>query len=335
MSTPVSKDKTPIVFSTSISQPEITPDALLLKSIQSNDLGKVQKALENRADPNSLSDDQDKYVLHIAAEKGNPLIVKELLNHGARVGMRSWKWRDTPLHRACVFGHADVAQELIKAKAEINLRNSNCWQTPLELAIDFKHLKCCEVLLNAKASPNERNLNHGSSPFITACDTQNYEIVKLLLSKGANPKKSSFQTALSAAMGSPSIVSLLVQYGVDVNEPNEIGQYYASGYRPLHKAALLAADESFELLLNAGADVDLGCVGLKEERPIDIAKWRLIQERTNPQNSSEQTASIIKRLENIIRMIEEKSKSTSQLESKDHLPKELPESKKNNISPNK
>lgn len=71
--------------------------------------------------------------LHMAAQSGILVEVKQLIIGGHDVNQRDEKYGFTPLHQAVFFGHQEVVEFLIAEGADINAKN-NAGSTPLYLA---------------------------------------------------------------------------------------------------------------------------------------------------------------------------------------------------------
>lgn len=159
----------------------------------------VQAWLDARGDPN-YTDHTGVRLIHIAADRRHPAIVKILLERGADpnvVDRDGW----TPLFQAV---------------SELSLRSDDQRARGLEIV---------GLLLAAKADPGS-----GSSlPLAEAAVRGNIEAVRVLLDNGAqvdqgDPRYAS--TALIAAVNGPQpeIVRLLVAAGADVNQGDSRGQ---------------------------------------------------------------------------------------------------------------
>lgn len=276
--------------------PSISPFEILVNGIETDDLEKVKSALTNGADADGIFGDEN--VIHIACVKGHLDIVRELLNNGANVNSRSWKWGDTALHRACILGHTQIVEELINRGANINIRNNNCWMTPLENAINFGYLQCCRLLINAGAKVNEINQNYGSTPLIEACNKGNYDIVELLLNSGANPDLGLTKKPLHNAVAFPKILQLLLENGAQVSCKLVPGNHN----EPLHEAAWCGYVEAVGILLNAGAN--RYALNSHFETPLDRARRQLEYHQNLPCNPPDTTARIIEDLKKIIKMLD-------------------------------
>lgn len=69
---------------------------------------------EMDASPN-IQDNEGRSPLHIACERGNPVMVKLLLKHGAKLETRAYDGAFTPLMLAAMHGHEDVVDALLEA----------------------------------------------------------------------------------------------------------------------------------------------------------------------------------------------------------------------------
>lgn len=97
--------------------------------------------------------------LVIACFYGYFSIAQELLNAGASVNLKSYRW--TPIAAASYRGHLDLVKELIKAGADVNL---GLWyKSPIELARFEKHYDVVKVLM-AEAEVMKRYDNYTCKP---------------------------------------------------------------------------------------------------------------------------------------------------------------------------
>lgn len=87
------------------------------------DVDRVRDLLDKGADPNTI-DENRITALHMAADRGNSVIVQMLLNAGANVNAQDIN-DDTPLHNAALCGHKEVVELLLNKGADRNLQNSS------------------------------------------------------------------------------------------------------------------------------------------------------------------------------------------------------------------
>jgi ankyrin repeat protein len=176
-----------------------------------------------------------------AAHQNDLKTVKQLLGGGADVKVAN-RYRVTALSEACNLGNSEMI----------------------------------EVLLNAGADPNATT-GEGETALMTASRTGATGGVKALLARGADVNaKDSYrgQTALmfAAAENQADVAMLLIAAGADVNAKSTFydfnfrkvasggtqAVYFRGGVTALLLAARQGAIEAAEVLLGAGADVNLG-----------------------------------------------------------------------------
>ena len=71
--------------------------------------------------------------LHMAAQTGILVEVKQLIIGGYDVNQRDGKYGSTPLHQAVLFGHENIVEFLIAEGSDVNAQNSAGF-SPLYLA---------------------------------------------------------------------------------------------------------------------------------------------------------------------------------------------------------
>lgn len=121
-----------------------------------------------------------------------------------------------------------------------------------------------EQLLEAGADPSFLDDAGGwsgskghNTPLLQAIKDDDVEKVQLLLAAGAHatrPERNGNLPIVAAARrGSPAVVAVLIEHGVDVDDEHDV-----SGQTALHVAAKLGHVEVVALLCEAGAHVDVG-----------------------------------------------------------------------------
>ena len=83
--------------------------------------------------------------LHMAAQDGLLVEVKQLVIGGHDVNQRDEKYGFTPIHQAVFFDHQAVVEFLIAQGANVNAKN-NAGSTPLHLARGKGHSDIVELL---------------------------------------------------------------------------------------------------------------------------------------------------------------------------------------------
>ena len=209
-----------------------------------------------------------------AAAQNQAAMIKLLASRGAdvnaRATVRDWQRRVTaegrpkdmnhggmtPLLYAAREGHIDCMRELLRLKAQVDLADPD-GTTPLVLALMNGHWDAGKLLIEAGADVNLWDL-YGQSPLYMAVDMKTLpagarvelpamdalsgvDMIKLLLAKGANPNMQ---------------LKLRPPYRQAVFDRNADFALIA-GSTPLLRAAVAADTETMQLLLAAGARVDL------------------------------------------------------------------------------
>jgi len=164
------------------------PSIGLYLALQRGDIDQIERHIFWGADINKAGPN-GQMPLHIAAEKGRPIITELLLKRGADINGRDSKAK-TPLHTAVMSGRTQVAEFLIKRGAE------------------FKPNKLLEDMVNNSVTDRD--------------------VIRLLLRNGSDINHISDQgiTPLLAAIkqGNRVLVKLLIDNGADVNKPDNDGQ---------------------------------------------------------------------------------------------------------------
>lgn len=212
-------------------------------------------------------------VLHAAASAGHAGVVRQLLTAGAPVHICD---RDnvTALHRAAESGSTETVDVLLQAKAAVNTHSS--WATPLQLVAAAGHAAVCRSLLQAGTFVND--VNYGRQTALHLAAYQGHvKVVQVLLQAGAdqNIRDRSGHTALAKAAATGvvpaallprrfAVVQALVAAGAQVITRN------VSGETPLHHATFAGDTAIVELLLSAGADVNVRSY-VREETALHLA----------------------------------------------------------------
>ncbi|KAI8493693.1 hypothetical protein Bbelb_286140 [Branchiostoma belcheri] len=187
-------------------------------------------------------DKEKEKALHEAAERGDTVRVKQLLQEGKR----------TPLHRAAEKGHHETVSTLLAAGADVNLRDREL-MTPLHLAARNSHHETVSALLAAGADVNTRDRQE-RTPLCWAARNGRHETVSALLAAGADvnirDREKSTPLHKAAANSDHETVSVLLTAGADVNIQDWLQR------TPLHEAARNGHHETVSALLAAGADVN-------------------------------------------------------------------------------
>ena len=108
-------------------------------------------------DPDDEFGNDDLYLLHDAAIKGQFHVAKILLQNGADVNANdNYQW--TPLHLAAYYGDSKIAKLLLENGALVNAKNID-GKTPIHLAANKGHSEVVEILLKYGARKDESAKN--------------------------------------------------------------------------------------------------------------------------------------------------------------------------------
>ncbi|XP_078583877.1 uncharacterized protein LOC144866390 [Branchiostoma floridae x Branchiostoma japonicum] len=228
-----------------------TKEEALAEAAQHGDTVRVKQLLEEGVNPNYTYNFFKQTSLHRAAENGHHETVSVLLTAGADVNTQDGSGM-TPLYRAVLLGHHETVSALLTAGADVNTQD---WsqRTPLHRAAVNDHHETVSALLAAGADVNAWDRWVQTSLHLTGLKGH-HETVSVLLAAGADVNTpDSWQRTplhLAAVNGHHETVSVLLAAGADANTQDE------SGITPLHLAAGNGHHETVSALLRAGADVN-------------------------------------------------------------------------------
>ena len=207
---------------------EPTPDtpkplsAQLTKSVHeavaAGDVASLQRSLSDRRAANA-PDANGVTPLIAAAFKGNAVIVRTLLEHGADPNLKDTKLGVTALLPAALQGQSEIVSLLLDGGADVLVRESANGLTALYLASQNGHVGVASLLLTRGAEPDAR-VSDGRSPLWQAASAGHQDVVRLLLSKGAQPnvrRGTDGCTPLitAASGGHVDVVRALLEQGAD------------------------------------------------------------------------------------------------------------------------
>jgi ankyrin repeat protein len=247
------------------------------------DAAVITALLDHHGDPN-VARPGGETPLMTAARSGDVATLKALLAHGASVMAReSWKGQ-TALMWAAADNHSDAIKVLLAAGASLNERSKAGEFSAFLFAVRGGHIDAARALLDAGADVNE-TLPDGTSAVTLAVMNAHYQLAAVLLAYGGDPNAAAqgwtplHQLAwtrrpnygynlpgpvATGTLDALELVSMLVQYGADVNaretkEPRDGNRNMLNriGATPFLLAAKAVDLPLMKTLVAAGADAGL------------------------------------------------------------------------------
>ena len=222
----------------------------------------VQVLLRSRADIEAR-DQWGMTSLLLAAESGHTTVAQVLLQSKADIEARD-RWDMTPLHRAAESGHTTTVQLLLQSKADMEVKDQ--WRmTPIFKAVAKRQVDTVRLFWQLGADINAKDVL-GETLLAQSLRIRDEPMAQMLIEVGASMKECDRygNTALHYAAESRlgASISRLLEIGAPINETNDYGS------TPLHVAiiseiadAMYRVSDIVHLLLDAGADVEMGDVG--------------------------------------------------------------------------
>lgn len=210
----------------------------LLDAVRADDKQEVARLIEAGADVNA-ADPLGTTPLMWAARYGDAALVARLLRAGADADAEN-TFGVTPMSEAALIGSAPVIRELLAAGVDPDSPSPE-GETALMLVVRTGQLEAAEVLIDAGADVNARERWAGQTALMWAGAQLQPEMVRLLLANGAEVNARSTVREWTRKVSSEP-------------RPKELAQ---GGLTPLMFAARTGCIECAELLLGAGAEINL------------------------------------------------------------------------------
>jgi ankyrin repeat protein len=214
---------------------------------EQQEIRRIQTMIQNSPDlinaPGWSGDVNSSFTpLESAASKGQLVVAKYLLDHGADVNGRY----GNPLYLAVRNGHKAMVELLLARGADANARNS------LNEAVSRGFNAVAEVLLANNATVNIRG---GQQPLLAAVTLGNIELIQALINRGADVnsvgnENSNSPLHLAAQRNQTNAAKLLLAAKAAIESRNK------EGNTPLHEAAGAGSTAMVFFLIDSGATVD-------------------------------------------------------------------------------
>lgn len=157
-----------------------------LTAVENDDIAEVTRHIDHRGENVNYSYPENGVTaLHIAAEKGNILLLLKLVNSPHIKIDPISLYGFTPLHIACMFERYEAVKILLGKEANPN-QIDNFDKTCLHLLAITKHIRLAKLLIKFNAQINVIDYM-GNTPLHLAVDTEYIPMIKLLLLYGADP----------------------------------------------------------------------------------------------------------------------------------------------------
>jgi len=283
------RQKVRFAYQESAIQPtEDTNTTALISASQAGNTQTVLDIINNLNTPIDINeqDSEGATALHYAALNGHLEIVKHLIEHNAKVNIKTQEGR-TPLHCATFGSHVNIVTYLLNRQADIKETDSrgrtamhiaaekgllgvvqalaHCNEnvcsmvdeflhTPLHLSVQENRLEVSRYLIDLGCDVNAKN-SDGHSPLHIAVFSGHTELVLQLLLSGADASiedkdgKSALHFAAFKGHMEPCI--LLLRHGVNVDSKT------IAGMTALHIACYKNYFEIASTLLKHGANVNV------------------------------------------------------------------------------
>jgi hypothetical protein len=163
--------------------------------------------------------------------------------------------KKTPLYYAALCGFANLVEQLMAKHPQHVNAIGGCYRTPAVAALAGRHFEVAQVLHRNKSSVEPKGISE-NTPLHSAAYYGDLEMVQVLLDYGVdvNAQNGIGDTPLDYASSNghrndAGVARLLIAHGADPNSRN------MGGFTPLHEASNCGRIEIVGLLIEHGANV--------------------------------------------------------------------------------
>ena len=239
------------------------PAMPLLDAIDQDNANVVRDHMEFGADPNETFIPPGfpfagASALHLAVLKDNREIARVLLDNGADIdiGARD-TYQGSPLEWAVFFGIKEMAVFLVESGADVNAKNA-LGTTPLDAA-------AADNAFISKEDLEEFNENRAF-------------LKEYLSARGGKPGQTRLPLLDAIGQGNANVVRDHMEFGADPNETFIPPGFPFAGASALHLAVLKDNREIARVLLDNGANIDIGARDTYQGSPLEWAVFFGIKE---------------------------------------------------------
>ncbi|KAL6826530.1 ankyrin repeat-containing domain protein [Trichoderma camerunense] len=196
---------------------------------------------------------RNRTALGVACSKGYETLVHDLLEYGAKIGLRDSQGR-TALYHAASNGHLNLVKLLVDKGADITI-NDHDGVSPFHAACVNGHLSVMRRLIQEGADARQLD-KENAGPVLKASSNGHIKAVRFLIGKGAHYELSNYHTMppvfVALKKGSTHLVKLLIDQENDINavtKTNKQTMLFAACYEGRADIA--------SLLIQRGADITI------------------------------------------------------------------------------
>lgn len=281
-----------IILSSLLVQNVAWAQSPLADAMEQKNAAAVQSLLQEATVDVNATQGDGSTALHWAVYWDNADLAKALLEKGADAEAAN-RLGATPLYLAAANGNAEILKLLLAAGADAKATVLQNEETPLMFAARSGSVDAVAALLDAGSDIDAKDSYRGATALLFAAEQNHADVVTLLLDRGANPNARTSTivaesrrgpsaptgglTALMLASRENGIatVKTLLDHHVLVNQQS------AEGHTALLAAIQNAHIEITNMLLDAGADVNL--MNDRGWNPLYMAtKMRSLEKGTMP-----------------------------------------------------